>query len=535
MYIFKVSIRELQSKADEFRDICAEFAEIKSVSVNPQKCLARIVTVIPLEKLREILSQRNFHLTLINEQIVNQTDNASHESSHDETFTVHGISCASCEVKIERTLGKLPRVQFVDVDAKKKTVRIKFFGKGAERLHEFNKHLDDLGYTLVRGGHKEISEVKKRPSVWEVLALLVLAWTIGSLLGKLGVFKANIAAGENISFIAAFILGLVAASSQCIAVVGGLVLSLVAKFRETNNDASGMKLAQPIILFGLGRVASYGIFGGLIGYIGNVFSPSPFVTGMITVAAAVLMVAIGLNILGITPRLLIHLQVRAPRGFMRKIHDLSENSTHSLAPLIIGALTFFIPCGFTQSLQIYALGSGSPQVGAVTLFAFALGTLPAIIALWYASNAFRGKMGQFFFRLAGAAVLLLGLINIQNGLVSAGYNVKFPSIFSESSNVVRAAGVEFNGREQIMKMNVAYNGYNPNEFTVRAGIPVRWEVSGDIVGCTSVLQAPKLGIVERLQRDKTTVINFTPNEIGDVLFSCSMGMFRGVIHVVSST
>ncbi|NCP77121.1 sulfite exporter TauE/SafE family protein [bacterium] len=41
-----------------------------------------------------------------------------------------------------------------------------------------------------------------------------------------------------------------------------------------------------------------------------------------------------------------------------------------------GALTFFLPCGFTLAMQAYAITTGSFITGALTMMAFALGTAP---------------------------------------------------------------------------------------------------------------------------------------------------------------
>lgn len=548
--ILKLKIVDLnaQDREQAFRKTL-KHERILRIDINSEKNLARVVlkgTKNDFSGFAGQLKNLGFNVEVLgaNEQTLDQPDSSSVDKQfNNKTFAVQGISCASCEVKIERVLSKLPGVSKVDVDAKKATAHISASGDPQSRIQEFNQALGDYGYSLrsaeirsqSRAQHEIRSQSHEKPHIWELVMLFILVWTIGALLNKLGFLKQSFGVSSGTGFTAAAVLGLVAGTSQCLAVVSGLLLGISAKFREKYGTVRGLRLAQPIILFSAGRVASYAVFGGLTGLVGQALSPSPLVTGLLTVLAALFMIAIGLNILNIHPRLLLKLQMRAPKGLMRKIHDLSENSANSWTPAILGAATFFIPCGFTQSLQIYALGSGSFAAGASALTGFALGTLPAIFALWYASSAFRGKAGKMFFKFAGMAVLLLGLWNVQNGLTITGHPLRFPKLLNPQPVAAIGgtddASVVFDGQKQNVKINVYYGGYDPREFTVKQGLPVRMEVSGDTVGCLSVLTIPKFGVRERLLPNQVNVVEFTPDRVGDAVFSCSMGMFRGVIHV----
>jgi plastocyanin domain-containing protein len=67
---------------------------------------------------------------------------------------------------------------------------------------------------------------------------------------------------------------------------------------------------------------------------------------------------------------------------------------------------------------------------------------------------------------------------------------------------------------------------------LRAGVPTRWIIDGDqMSGCLSVIQVPKLKIQRRLVPGQN-VVEFTPPTVGDLNFSCGMGMYSGVFHVV---
>ena len=107
----------------------------------------------------------------------------------------------------------------------------------------------------------------------------------------------------------------------------------------------------------------------------------------------------------------------------RFVHHADEiaRANHTLTPLAVGIATFFLPCGFTQAMQIYTLGTGSFLRGALTMSAFALGTLPVLALLSYSSFSIeKSSYAGVFFKTAGIIVLLFALYNLTNSLVAIG-------------------------------------------------------------------------------------------------------------------
>lgn len=89
---------------------------------------------------------------------------------------------------------------------------------------------------------------------------------------------------------------------------------------------------------------------------------------------------------------------------------------------------------------------------------------------------------------------------------------------------------------QLMQMTVYSAKYSPNHFTVKAGIPVRWEItSSGQPGCASG-QLIARGLINPLylnpDQGEITVAEFTPQNTGTYKFSCSMNMVRGTIEVI---
>jgi len=445
-------------------------------------------------------------------------------------YAVDGMSCRSCELTLERKLGKLPGVSAVEASSPKGEVRLDCEG-AAPSLETLNAALDGDGYVLRR---PETPTSAKRPSFGQVAGAFAAVFLFGWLASKAGLLDANFDVDGSGGFWAVFTIGLLAAASSCIAVSGGLLLSSAANYNRRYGSADGITRMTPVFMFVAGRVLSYALFGGLIASLGRVLTPSPFFTGAIIVLAAAYMLIMGLDMLKIAPAWLKAIQPRMPKALARRVVD-AEGREHPAMPFLLGALTFFIPCGFTQALQIYALTVGSFAQGGLILAAFALGTAPSLLALGWASTSIKGKAGEKFFRFAGALVVVLGLWNLQNGMTAMGYPLRLPDFAP-----ARAAGQEIQDPNvrvvdgvQVIRMRLGVDPfYKPSDtYTIKAGMPVRMEIEGIGTGCRGELVVPKararVALTQRLN-----VLEFTPTKPGDYVFSCAMGMFPGIMKAI---
>ena len=127
------------------------------------------------------------------------------------------------------------------------------------------------------------------------------------------------------------------------------------------------------ILYNTGRVISYTVIGGIVGLIGSVIELSSVVSGIIVVAAAVIMLLLSLRMLGLTD---FHLPQILTAGKLLKIPRVNGRKS----ALVIGLLNGLMPCGPLQAMQLYALTTGSILLGALSMFLFAIGTIPLMFA-----------------------------------------------------------------------------------------------------------------------------------------------------------
>lgn len=452
-----------------------------------------------------------------------------------QQFSVDGMTCTSCEVLIERKLKKLSGVVSVSVSHTTQTCLIEHRRNGTISAEEVQTVLSDTKYRIASeknifsAGAKEWqSSQKKWPRLLFVLLLFLLGMYLYRKLQTMSLFDVSFSLEQSVSYGMAFIFGLIASISTCMAVVGGLILALSAETAEESVHKTLWQRLRLHVFFQSGRLISYFFLGGIAGVIGSVITFSTGMASWLTIAVSVLMLLMALDLLKIFPGG--KYVPKIPKRFSHMIHNLAENpKPHT--PLLLGALTFFLPCGFTQSMQLFALSSGSFVRGALVLFYFALGTLPALLGIGLVSSLVRGKAAKFFFTASGIVILVLAVSNISASLNVLGLN---PKIFLSSLSNNDQQAVAVSGSVQKVYMKVQGIDYVPNILTVQAGVPVEWHVDGTKAsGCTSVLVIPSLRISQNIAGKKDAVIRFTPKKTGVLPFTCSMGMASGQFQVVA--
>ena len=323
------------------------------------------------------------------------------------TFHVSGTHCASCKIFIEDTLNEQIGISRANVDLKHEIVSIdttldESQHKLAEILTEEIKH---NGYSL--SIEKRAREKKDNGVIWQALPIGLTFIALFFIIQKSGVL--NFGLGGTVTPVTSFIIGLVASVSSCLAVVGGLVLSLSATVSQ--DKVSDVK---PMMLFHGGRLISFAVLGGVLGAIGSAIGISFTFTAILGIIASVVMIVLGLNLVGLFEKNLIAL----PSGFFSFFRKVEHKT---IAPFLVGVGTFFLPCGFTQAMQVAALSSGSFLSGLLIMTTFALGTLPMLALLSFGSASFaQSKYAPLFFKSAGVVVIGLGAFALLAGLAGLG-------------------------------------------------------------------------------------------------------------------
>lgn len=325
------------------------------------------------------------------------------------TFHVTGTHCASCKILIEDVLNDQSFINRSQVDLKKETVTIQIESdQSAEEIAQIlTDKIKPNGYVL--SVEKAIQEKESNDVIWKAIPIGLAFLILFFILQKSGLL--NLGIGGTTTPATSFLIGLIASVSSCLAIVGGLILSLSAKVAQ---DESTKTSKKQFVLFHGGRLFGFAILGGVLGLVGEAIGISFTFSAILGLIASSVMILLGLNLVGVIKKNKISL----PTGifaYFRKI----EHST--FAPILIGIGTFFLPCGFTQAMQVAALSSGSFISGMLIMLSFALGTLPMLALLSFGSVSFaHSKHAPLFFKSAGIVVIGLGIFALLAGLAGLG-------------------------------------------------------------------------------------------------------------------
>lgn len=454
------------------------------------------------------------------------------KNNNDLIVPVVGMHCKSCEILIEDELGAVPGIKTTKADWRKSSVNIRYSGAKPDAT-AIEDAIGRAGYkvgTEQKSGFFSRNKHDYEELSWAFLFLVGLYL----LLRGLGLTSLSVNTSGGITVPIIIMVGLTAGFSTCMALAGGLILGISAKFGEAHPEATPAQKFYPHLFFNSGRILSYMVLGGLLGLLGSAFQLSGTVLGVITLAVSALMLIMGLQLIEIFPwahKIKFTLPKSLSRAFGLK--ERQEGYSHNNA-FILGALTFFLPCGFTQAMQVYAVSTGSFWGGAITMGAFALGTMPGLLSIGGLTSVVKGRFARGFFKFAGLAVIAFGLLDLSNGLNLTGLNLAWAAGSGKGSvsAVASDPNVTIENGVQVVHMAETNDGYVPNSFTIQKGIPVKWVIDAQApYSCASTILLNQYGIRKNLTAGEND-IEFTPSETGRIPFSCSMGMYTGVFNVV---
>jgi sulfite exporter TauE/SafE len=202
--------------------------------------------------------------------------------------------------------------------------------------------------------------------------------------------------------------GGVAGSLHCVGMCGVFTLALAGGGRRVGRQ----------LLYNLARVNTLVAIGAVSGGVGAAVVGSGPASGLghaLAVVASLVMLVVGLEILGVD----VGLSARAA-GFahaaLRRALGGALASRSAAAPVALGVFNAFLPCQLVYAFAARAASTASVGAGMLTMLAFGLGTVPAMLAVGVLGGTFERTLRARLSLASGVLVLAFAAVTLLRGL-----------------------------------------------------------------------------------------------------------------------
>lgn len=295
----------------------------------------------------------------------------------EKKIKVSWMHCKACELLIENKLNEIDWVKVKDISSKTWEVKIEI--KNENKLNEIQIEIKELWYWI--GEHKNI----KKNSFFDytiIFLLFVIIWILIFLFKDIELFS-SILKVENYSFFIITLIWIIASMSSCLAITWWIILWF-SKYLDTSKwIKSHIKIQS---MFHIWRILWFFVFGWILWSIWKYIWFIWDLNKVLLLIAWILMIYMWLNIVNIVPSIT-KLWISMPKSIWNKILSIKN----PIFTPLIWALTFFLPCWFTQSMQVLAASSWGFLSWALIMTAFAIWTLPVLFLVWVGNSYFKDK------------------------------------------------------------------------------------------------------------------------------------------------
>ncbi|OGG10031.1 hypothetical protein A2154_04325 [Candidatus Gottesmanbacteria bacterium RBG_16_43_7] len=327
-----------------------------------------------------------------------------------------------------------------------------------------------------------------------------------------------------------FTTGLLTGGLTCMAVQGSLLATALLTLEQKAKLISSRSRVWAISAFLLAKLVAYTLLGALLGWFGSMFTLSIPFQFLLTLAVAVFMLGCAGNILGIHP-IFRYFALTPPRFVSRFIRSQSK-AGEVFTPILLGALTVFIPCGTTQAMMVLSMGTGNPIWGALVLDAFVLGTIPVFFILGLSLTSLKDIFQARFRIVAATLIILLALWNVNSALTLTGTIWTIQGLARRVNCVISFCDSEPQTLGQATTetpITIGARGYSIDQPVIKAGAPITVHlINTDGANCAQSFTIPSYNIQKVVPLGERADVTFiAPQKPGKLAFMCSMGMYRG--------
>ncbi len=385
------------------------------------------------------------------------------------------MHCISCEIVLEKELKDISWANLIIIDHKKWIMEVDFKKKSA--YNKLVNVIEKAWFTVIEKWEKKNNNIDSNMLLNIIAIFVVIILFLFTKLFNLYSFLPDI---STLSYSSAFLVWIIASISTCLAITGWIIIWFS---RYIDSSKSTLRHIKVQIWFQIWRIVWFFLLWWLLWYIWEVFSFSLSINWVITFLVWFILLYMWLNILKILPSLS-RFWIYMPKSFVSKIEILWKPK---FAP-IVWALTFFLPCWFTQTMQLLAVSSSSFWIGWFVMLFFALWTAPVLFSVWVWSSYFKDKNFIILNKVIWVIVIFFWIFTITNS-----YNLlQINSISADNNEIVW----EIQENTNLEIVNVSHNGWQTKPSIIE--LKKWWDYkliitpTSDWLGCMSTQTIPKI-------------------------------------------
>lgn len=221
--------------------------------------------------------------------------------------------------------------------------------------------------------------------------------------------------GPELDLALAFMAGLLG-SGHCLGMCGGLCSAFFMRLAGGPGESRPLGWLPHAAYHGT-RIAVYTVIGAFAALLGLALTSTGIIgkaQGLLQIAAGVIVILLGLDILGVRGFRVPLLQV--PVGLVMRVFMGAAEKGPTLGAAAGGLVNGFMPCALTLAMAVKATTASSIGAGALLMLVFGLGTLPSMLLVSALFARLGAKVRGRLLQLAAIFVIGLGVATLYQGV-----------------------------------------------------------------------------------------------------------------------
>jgi sulfite exporter TauE/SafE len=207
------------------------------------------------------------------------------------------------------------------------------------------------------------------------------------------------------------VTGFLGSLGHCLGMCGPLVTIVGLQLKQ------GGKSAFFHLLYHTARLIVYAVLGAVVGGIGSLLglgSQLSRLAGIVSLVLGVGVILFGASYLGWLP----WGRLEGAGNWVSTGMNRALKQGGVRGVFLLGALNGLLPCGLVYSALLVTAASGGSLPGALGMFLFGAGTVPALLVMGLGAGALSVRLRQTLVRVAGILIVIVGVQLALRGLAA---------------------------------------------------------------------------------------------------------------------